>query len=738
MTDSGDDTVPDSGNPPPLTCDYLRRKNIRPYGIKITPADGFALTPEQIPKTYTEIDPNDPKGKKKRKYLPPVPPQALVIPLHDPSGKLYMLQFILDRQVNKEWIAKHDGQDKIFWPPGGEKKGRFFFYGGIPQPGGVILVGEGYATMATAHEATGLPMVVAFDANNLEPVLKELLPYYPNSNFLILADDDDLAQCVVCQQPLQLSQIDAITCPHCQQAHKRSNAGVQAAMRACFDPRIKWITPIFKHNEARFAHFKSKKGKLTDFNDLFQTESLNTVRLQIEAAIAVLDWPSWGGKRDRLKGGAGEDGKLSIVNTTAECADRFSLIYGHNQTVFDHYRHRLVMLRDLRDACSHRDVYTRWMESTYRTMYDIENVGFDPSGKNDKIKCNIWGRWPTDPVEGDCQIALELLGYLCSKQSNADEIYNFTLKWIAYILQNPGAKMKSALIFHGPQGTGKNLFWESIVLPIFDKHGVLIGQDTLEDKHNDFASGKMFVVADEVVARQDLQHVKNKLKYYVTGPTIRINPKNVASYSEANLMNFVFNANGICPLILEGGDRRYGVVWTPEKLSKPFYDEVGQAVKNGLSAHFHYHLLHNIDLAGFGEYTEPPMTQAKQDVIELSQNSMEKFGNDWLDGLIENMPTDIPVPSLDLYETYKYWCRIMGFSPYNITAFSGTISHMRGTVKTQYQKVFMLRGVKKHSIFMIPPNAKPWDTGQYDQYHLGDCVENFRQWLNEYRGGAYE
>ena len=38
---------------------------------------------------------------------------------------------------------------------------------GQPEGAAVVLVAEGYATAASLHEATGLPVAVAFDAGNL-------------------------------------------------------------------------------------------------------------------------------------------------------------------------------------------------------------------------------------------------------------------------------------------------------------------------------------------------------------------------------------------------------------------------------------------------------------------------------------------------------------------------------------------------------------------------------------------
>ena len=113
--------------------------------------------------------------------------------------------------------------------------------------------------------------------------------------------------------------------------------------------------------------------------------------------------------------------------------------------------------------------------------------------------------------------------------------------------------MRTALIFHGPQGTGKNLFFEAI-MAIYGEYGRIVGQAEIEDKFNDWASRKLFLIADEVVARQELYHVKNKLKSFVTGEWIRINPKNVAAHDERCLL-YPSDAADDLPCVNLGGRR---------------------------------------------------------------------------------------------------------------------------------------------------------------------------------------
>jgi putative DNA primase/helicase len=55
---------------------------------------------------------------------------------------------------------------------------------------GPILIGEGFATVATMVEVTGSPGVVAFNAGNLLPVSKTIRRLNPHADIIIVGDDD--------------------------------------------------------------------------------------------------------------------------------------------------------------------------------------------------------------------------------------------------------------------------------------------------------------------------------------------------------------------------------------------------------------------------------------------------------------------------------------------------------------------------------------------------------------------
>lgn len=105
----------------------------------------------------------------------------LLVPVCDATGKLWNVQRIASTKPAT-------GTDKFF-TKGARKSGLWHVLGslqGAPQ----ALVAEGYATGASLHQATGLPVVVAFDAGNLQPVAKALRDAYPALALVVCGDDD--------------------------------------------------------------------------------------------------------------------------------------------------------------------------------------------------------------------------------------------------------------------------------------------------------------------------------------------------------------------------------------------------------------------------------------------------------------------------------------------------------------------------------------------------------------------
>jgi phage/plasmid primase-like uncharacterized protein len=185
----------------PDHCEYLAEKGLMGHGVKMTDQGG------------------------------------LLVPVRDIDGRLHSLQYIT--RVSKAFLknSRKSGCMHVIDPNRSLGKGP-------------IIIAEGYATAASIHEATGRPVVTAFDAGNLEPVAAALRGRYPGARIVLAADDDH--------------------------RHAR-NAGIEKAEKAAAQVGGTVIVVQLTAEQ--------KRGDATDFDDLRQAAGLDAVKAQIEDGL---------------------------------------------------------------------------------------------------------------------------------------------------------------------------------------------------------------------------------------------------------------------------------------------------------------------------------------------------------------------------------------------------------------------------------------------------------------------
>jgi putative DNA primase/helicase len=137
---------------------YLQSKDVRAFGIHLNTGGSLKLhASEEKPQHWGAAG-------------------DLLVPARAIDGTLLGAQSIAP-----------DGRKSF--PRGAALVGAHHLIGEI-APGGPLLIAEGYATAATLHEATGLPVVVAFNAGNLEPVVRAYRQRFPALALIIAGDND--------------------------------------------------------------------------------------------------------------------------------------------------------------------------------------------------------------------------------------------------------------------------------------------------------------------------------------------------------------------------------------------------------------------------------------------------------------------------------------------------------------------------------------------------------------------
>ncbi len=364
--------------------------------------------------------------------------------------------------------------------------------------------------------------------------------------------------------------------------------------------------------------------------------------------------------------GNGSGGKLG------EMLDNLTLLRG-TETVWDAIGQQVMSLGAVR-ADYTAELTGKWQEHAQRKTIEARNLVFDPTQLADPVShVNIFLGWPLKPKHDPklIQPILALLASLCDAEDRADEYMEWILRWLAYPLQHPGAKMQTALLMFGEkQGTGKSLFFEGVMLPIFGDYGTVASQHQLDSTFTSWRSKKLFVLFEEVLSRDDKYSHNGTLKYMITGKTMNINEKNLPARDERNHMNSVFLSNEPQPIPIELEDRRFMVIEARRKQDPAFYNQVKDAIAQGAIEAF-YHFLLTLPLDDFNEHTKPPMTLAKERVIEFGLAGWMSFHRAWKDGYL-----DAPYCSClseDLYIIYKRWCDKSGEKPLTLCKFAGLI-----------------------------------------------------------------
>ena len=565
-----------------------------------------------------------------------------------------------NRLTGLQFIAADGGKRFL---TGTRVKGAFHMIG-RPDPAQPLLVAEGFATASAVSQATGWPCAVAFDCGNLRPVAEALRKAGPKTQIIIAGDDD---------------------------AGTPGNPGRTKALAAADAVGGSAIFPDFSGIE---------RG--TDWNDLWVAIGPAATRAQMLQASGQAKSPPL----------PSVGGGVSFNFDLLALLENFVLIYG-TETVFDERINRIVTLAGMRVAAG-RDLVKIWLEHPDRRLVLPEGVVFEPGSDVSADQVNLFRGWPVDSRRGSVTRLLEMLYYLCGE---SDKAFDWVLKWCAYPLQHPGAKMRSAIVMHGPEGTGKNLWWGAI-RDIYGEYGSIITQTELESQFNAWASRKLFCIGNEVVSRQEMYHQKGRLKNMITEPEWLINEKMLPVRMEANHANFVFLSNVITPAAPDTDDRRYMVIWTPPKMDQPYYRAVvAEYRRAGPGALYEY--LMRYDLGDFDEHTIPMDTEAKRDLIMASMSGPDLFWMEWSAGDLD-VPF-VPCRKDDLYVYYQKWSRASGESwSVSKNKFSVILGKRLTGDNTKVNDGYKTRKVR----VWIPHGWQPED-GLSKQTALGKSVASF-------------
>lgn len=556
---------------------------------------------------------------------------------------------------------------------GMDKKGGFHIIGDC-SAAWRLLFAEGYATAASLHMATGWPVVVCFDAGNIEPVAAVLRPLYPQAEFIFCGDDDRHLRRRLRERlerigaPADLAPDGVMLVVPTDAGEMRVRAewegsdslpAIRLYVRRPSGEEREWLLENAGRKAALacarkfsglavFPAFAAADAAGTDFNDLQLAEGQGIVRSQVLNAIQAAKEPA------PEKAAAAKPEKPAVPPDQLKAMlDQLVMLYGATVTIWDGSFRQIVKPEALELVYGAAAVL--WKKHPDRKVIRQQDLVFAPSGRVGPGQVNMFEGLPFKPRrDKSCERLVRLLFALCGEDEG---LFDWVSKWLAYPLQNPGAKMHTALIFHGRvEGTGKTLFF-SAIREIYGRFATVVGQHQLNSPYSGWLSNKLFVLAEEVLTQAEKKLQKGYLKHIVTNDVLQIEEKFLPSREERNMCQFVFLSNEIQPLALDEFDRRYTVSYCDMVLPPEDYHAIKAEISDG-GPEALYAWLMDLDLGDFNVATKPYNNAARRRLVTLGLTPERKFIQLWMMGLL-----DIPFSSCladDLYQAFRAYCRTSG------------------------------------------------------------------------------
>ena len=270
-------------------------------------------------------------------------------------------------------------------------------------------------------------------------------------------------------------------------------------------------------------------------------------------------------------------------------------------------------------------------------------------------KFNIWTGFQAKRVSVSESDGFKLMkSFIMESWANNDEVnYNYIISWFAGLVVNLGSINKVALAMISGQGTGKGTFIEFMDLILRSVNSVsTTGIQSITGRFNTILQGKRLVNINEMSSTKDeFKSNFDKIKSYITDPTIVIEPKGVNAYSIKNISNFVLFTNHRDAIIVEETDRRYAIFEMSgvHMNDDDYFGNIRKTCFNQDVANEFYTYLLDFPAVPLSKI---PETTLRQEMMNMSKSSPLKF----LDAVKEENLFEGEVKSSVLYDAYRNWC----------------------------------------------------------------------------------
>jgi hypothetical protein len=278
---------------------------------------------------------------------------------------------------------------------------------------------------------------------------------------------------------------------------------------------------------------------------------------------------------------------------------------------------------------------------------------------------------------------------------------DYLLKWIALKIQRPWVVPGVCLVFTGPQGVGKSMFWGFVGNKLIGRSQYVYSDNIARDIFDTYSEAQMsnLLCLMEETSSAITRKMANELKAKITATEARINPKDIRPFSIDTYLSWVLLTNDASPVKLESGDRRYCVFHTggAHKGDYIYWNETVALFERDEVAGAVFNYLRSMDLSDF-VVTAFPITQLREIMLENERSVEEMFLTE-IAGELEG--DEWRGTGQAFYQLYADWCRRFEIRPKTAITFgrdmtSFVLTGWVGTYKSNgiHGRIINIRTIK--------------------------------------------
>lgn len=262
-----------------------------------------------------------------------------------------------------------------------------------------------------------------------------------------------------------------------------------------------------------------------------------------------------------------------------------------------------------------------WLEHPHRAQ--VERVVFAPDRADIPNTLNLWKGYSVEAKPGDKHLSYlaHVRNIICSGN---DDHFDYLVKWMARVVQQPASPGQVAIVLQGGRGAGKGFFTSGFG-GLFGRHFLQVSSAShLVGNFNAHLRDALVVFSDEAFYAGDKKH-NSTLKTLITEDILPIESKGVDVEFGQNYVHLIMASNEDHVVRTGIDERRFFILRVSEdkKQDTAYFEAMAKDLDSGGRENL-LHYLMNVDLSGYQVRTVPK-TKALDEQTDQSLDPRDEW-----------------------------------------------------------------------------------------------------------------